>query len=90
MAEQLTRRDLRLQKRNEKILVRFIHFFETKRMRYDDVLIKLEMDEFFLSQSTLEQIIMARGYYKKTRKAGVGAVKVAGTQIELFKTENDG
>lgn len=89
MAETKERREKRLQKRNDKILARFEYWFGDKRMRYDDVLLKLEMEEFFLSQSTLEQIIMGRGYYKKTRKPGQGAVRVQGTQIK-FNYDNDG
>ena len=49
--------------RNEKLKKRFEYWYDTKRLRYDDVIQKIK-GEFFLSESTIIKIIKNQGIYK--------------------------
>lgn len=51
------RKTARLEKRNKKICQRFHYWSEVRRRRIDDVLRILSEEEFFLSQSTIWNII---------------------------------
>jgi|GEM_PF-2708870 hypothetical protein len=43
--------------RDERLVRRFYYWYETKRLRYDDVLNKLSTEEFFISETRIETII---------------------------------
>jgi hypothetical protein len=46
-----------IRQRNESLVKRFFYWYETKRLRYDDVLRKLSTEEFYISESRIEVII---------------------------------
>lgn len=46
-----------IKQRNEALVKRFYHWYEVKRLRYDDVLTRLSQKEFFISEARIEVII---------------------------------
>ncbi|MBL4705440.1 MAG: hypothetical protein JKY54_13035 [Flavobacteriales bacterium] len=54
------RKDERLlDARNRKIKNRFDFLYNTKRMRFDDVINKLKWEEFFIEEETIIRILKA-------------------------------
>lgn len=51
-----------LKARNKAIVERYVHLYEIKRIRFEDVLYKLKWEYFFMSERKIKEII---------RKAGV-------------------
>lgn len=47
-----------IERRNKKLKERFNYLYNEKRMRYDDVIKKLSLDEFFISESTIDRILV--------------------------------
>jgi hypothetical protein len=43
--------------RNEKLVRRFYYWFEVKRLRIDDVLLKLSREEFFIEETTIMELL---------------------------------
>jgi len=52
-----------LDARNKALRKRFEYWYETKRLRLDDVIQKIK-GEFFISESTIMKIIKNQGIYK--------------------------
>jgi hypothetical protein len=46
-----------IRRRNEKLVRRFYYWFETKRLRVDDVLKKLSEEEFFITEERIMELI---------------------------------
>lgn len=46
-----------IKQRNDRLVHRFYYWYETKRLRYDDVLRKLSTEEFFISEARIRAII---------------------------------
>ena len=49
--------------RNRRLLLRYYQLSEIDRLRFDDTIRKLANDEFFLSETTVIEIV--RKFYKK-------------------------
>jgi len=62
-----------IKKRNKRIMERFNYWYNQKRLRYDDTMLKLEA-EFFISKIRIEAIL-------RSEKA-----KPVYVQTELFQT----
>jgi len=53
----MARNQILLNLRNRKIIERYYYYTEVKRRRFDDVLQILSEEEFFVSPSTIEEVL---------------------------------
>ncbi|BDD07503.1 hypothetical protein [Aureibacter tunicatorum] len=52
-----------IERRNKALIQRFYYWTEVKRRRFDDTLKILSLDEFFISEYTIENIIKRNLFY---------------------------
>ncbi len=46
-----------IEKRNKKIVEKYIYLYDVKRMRFDDVMFSLQWEHFFLTERTIKEIL---------------------------------
>ena len=68
MARATTNKAL-LAQRNKQIVEKFHHYYNVKRLRYDDVLFKLKWDHFYLSETFIHRVL--RSYRTNAPKVRV-------------------
>lgn len=82
-----------IQLRNEALCRRYYYWTEIKRLRFDDALQRLSLEEFFLSEERIMCILreeypkmQADGRLQKSAPKRVRPPRFLGRQMELFPT----
>lgn len=73
-----------LEKRNQKLLDRYIYWTEERRVRFDDAIRILSEEEFFISEETVMDIIrkMLREGKKSSDGKGTSTIKFIGFRVK--------
>lgn len=69
-----------VEKRNRKLVERYYFWTEVERRRFDDTLVILEQQEFFISQSTIMRILSQNYDYLGELREN----KINPNQLKLF------